>query len=101
RTSPAMLIALADAVVHCDVAEDLLDTSEVFAPLEVNCPTHVVWAARDRIFPVRPFADAARERVPGARHSVLDDVGHVPMLDNSELVARTSLEQVARARAAS
>ena len=34
----------------------------------------------------------ARELVPGARFIVLDDVGHVPMLDDPELVARTILE---------
>lgn len=97
RTTPATMIALADAVLGCSVADDLLETDEVFAPLTVTCPTLVVWAAQDRIFPVATFAATARERVIGARHSVLDDVGHVPMLDDSDLVAATILNHIARA----
>jgi pimeloyl-ACP methyl ester carboxylesterase len=96
RTTPAAMIALADAVLNCEVAEDLLATNEIFAPLEVTCPTQIVWAAVDRIFPIRSFAPTARERVIGASHSVLEDVGHVPMLDNPEIVATTILQHVAQ-----
>mgnify|MGYP001610971394 CR=1 FL=1 len=96
RMTPAMVIALADAVLGCSVADDLLATTEAFAPLEVTSPTHIVWSERDRIFPLDPFAATARERVRGASHSVLNGVGHVPMLDNPELVARTILQHVAR-----
>jgi pimeloyl-ACP methyl ester carboxylesterase len=98
RVSPAMLVELADALLACSVGEDLLSTPEKFAPLEVSCPVDVVWAKPDRIFPPEIFAVSARQRVPGARHLVLEDVGHVPMLDNPELVARAILETVARAK---
>jgi pimeloyl-ACP methyl ester carboxylesterase len=97
RVSADMLLTLADAALQCEAAQELLDTSDVFAPLRPSCPTHIVWAAHDRIFPPKPFAATARERIPEARHSVLEGVGHVPMLDNPELVARTILQQVASA----
>jgi len=96
RLTPSAVVALADAVLNCEVAEDLLATSEQFAPLEVTCPTLIVWSERDRIFPLDPFARTARERIPGARHSVLQGVGHVPMFDDPELVASTILQQLAR-----
>jgi pimeloyl-ACP methyl ester carboxylesterase len=98
RTTPGMVVALADAVLGCSVADDLLATTEMFAPFEVTSPTHIVWSEHDRIFPLDPFAATARERVHGASHSVLNGVGHVPMLDNPELVARTILQHVARVR---
>ena len=98
RTSRADLIALADAVIACSVAEDLLNITEQFTELAVTCPTDVAWAAQDRVFPPRVFAPNARERVPGARHFILESVGHVPMLDDPGLVAQTILNTVARTR---
>jgi pimeloyl-ACP methyl ester carboxylesterase len=95
RTAPELVVALADAVLGCSVAEDLLGTTEMFEPFEVTSPTHVVWSEQDRIFPLDPFAATARQRIQGASHSVLEGVGHVPMLDNPELVARTILDHVA------
>ena len=88
-----MLVELADAVLRCTVGEDLLSTPEKFAPLEVRCPVDIVWSQHDRIFPMEPFATSARQRVPGARHFVLEGVGHVPMLDNPVLWQTTILEQ--------
>jgi pimeloyl-ACP methyl ester carboxylesterase len=55
-----------------------------------------VWSEHDRIFPIDPFAQSARQRVPCARHLVLNGVGHVPMLDNPVLVATTIFATVAR-----
>jgi pimeloyl-ACP methyl ester carboxylesterase len=96
RARPEDLVALADAVLACEVARDLLDTPEQLAPLAVDCPVDVVWSELDRIFPLQPFAANARQRVPGARHLVLEGVGHVPMLDNPALVAHTILQTVRR-----
>ena len=96
RVSSEMFIELADAVLACTVSEDLLTTPESCEPLVVPCPVDVVWSEKDRIFPPKPYAETARQRLPGARHLVLDDVGHVPMLDNPALVARTILDTVSR-----
>lgn len=97
RTSPAEFRALAEAVLNCTAADDLLDALDQFEELTVTCPTDIAWSARDRIFPVEPFASTARARVIGARHILLDDVGHVPMLDDADLVANTILATVERA----
>ena len=97
RIAPESLVALADALLGCQVSADLLDTPEQLEPLEVTCPTDVIWSGADRIFPLKPFAEIAKQRVLGARHVVLDDVGHVPMLDAPERVANAILTTVARA----
>lgn len=99
RATPEMMIALADAVLACEVGEDLLDTPEQFAPIEATCPTEIIWSAEDRIFPCETFSAAARARVSGATHSVLDGVGHVPMIDAPDRVADTILRHVSRATA--
>ena len=46
---------------------------------------------QDRVFPVEINGANARRLIPGARYIVLEDVGHVPMLDNPQLVAQTIL----------
>jgi pimeloyl-ACP methyl ester carboxylesterase len=97
RVTPELMVALADAVLACEVAEDLLGTPELFAPIDVTCPTEIIWSARDRIFPIDSFVTTARHRIRGAVHSVLEDVGHVPMLDAPELVASTILRHVSSA----
>lgn len=100
RVTSSVLIELADALLECTVGADLLATPEAFQPLQLDnpasCPIDIAWSQEDRIFPLHPFADSARQRVPSARHLVLEDVGHVPMLDNPTLVARTILNTIAR-----
>lgn len=96
RISASLLVELADAVLGCKVRKDLLVTPEKLEPLEPNCPVDIVWSTKDRIFPMTPFANNARTRIPHARHLTLENVGHVPMLDNPTLVARTILNTIAR-----
>jgi pimeloyl-ACP methyl ester carboxylesterase len=96
RLSPAALIDSADAVLQCTTGEELLATRELCQPLEASCPIDVVWSELDRIFPVGPFSETARQRIPNARHLVLEGIGHVPMFDDPQRVARTILDTVAR-----
>ncbi|HET6215179.1 MAG TPA: alpha/beta hydrolase [Micromonosporaceae bacterium] len=54
-------------------------------------PVTVAWGTRDRILPYRQAA-VARARLPQARHVDLPGCGHVPMIDDPELVASVILE---------
>ncbi len=47
---------------------------------EIGCPTLVVWGRNDMIIPVRD-ADKFVELIDGARKLVMDDTGHVPMIE--------------------
>ena len=49
----------------------------------------LAWAARDVLFPLAVYRARAEELVPGAEFVVLDDVGHMPMMDDPGLVADT------------
>jgi pimeloyl-ACP methyl ester carboxylesterase len=62
------------------------------APLDpLPCPITVAWSERDAVLPMAEYARALSERLPQATFKVLAGVGHVPMIDDPELVARTIL----------
>jgi pimeloyl-ACP methyl ester carboxylesterase len=57
-----------------------------------DVPVTIAWGERDRLLgPPKP-----ERRPAGARFLVLPDVGHTPMWDDPELIARTLLEGSAR-----
>jgi pimeloyl-ACP methyl ester carboxylesterase len=60
-------------------------------------PITLAWSGADAIVPVELNGAVARARLPDARFVVLDGLGHVPMIDDPERVARTILDTVARA----
>jgi pimeloyl-ACP methyl ester carboxylesterase len=96
RVTPAELLAMADDAIGCEIAEDLFSDESSLAPLDPPpCPITLAWSARDHIFPVELFGVRARELIPGASFVVLNGVGHVPMLDDPRLVARTILASAA------
>lgn len=57
-------------------------------PAEV--PVTIAWAGRDVVLP--PWqAEVAKQLLPAAEHIMMRGVGHVPMTDNPELVAKVLL----------
>jgi pimeloyl-ACP methyl ester carboxylesterase len=98
RVARDEMLRLVDDMLGCAVTSDLLATDEAFGELRVDCPVTLAWSEHDRIFPIARHAERAQALVPDARFIVLPDVGHVPMLDNPELVAETILEACAAQR---
>ncbi len=93
RLTAAEMIARADDLLQCDVGLDLLQTDEALGPFaSLPCPITIAWSERDRVLPMRSHGERAKTMVPGARFVVLSDVGHVPMFDAPDLVARVLLE---------
>ena len=68
-----------------------------YLPSDPDCPIRVVWAERDRVIPFERNGLPLLERVPGAELVRLAGVGHVPMSDDPEQVARLILEVTAAA----
>jgi pimeloyl-ACP methyl ester carboxylesterase len=93
RLSPDQVLEIADDDLACAVVADDLSASywqlETLDPLP--CPVTIAWSEKDAIFPIAQHEKTARERLPQATFHVLPGVGHVPMLDDPELVARTIL----------
>jgi len=98
RLTATEMVARADDLLQCVAGQDLLRTDEALAPfLSLPCPVTLAWSERDRVLPMRSHGERAKTLMPGARFVVLSDVGHVPMFDAPDLVARTLLETTARA----
>jgi pimeloyl-ACP methyl ester carboxylesterase len=64
----------------------------------VACPVLLAWGTRDRILPSPRYSKRMRELLPSADWVQLRGLGHVPMSDDPELVARTIIEFTTRAR---
>jgi pimeloyl-ACP methyl ester carboxylesterase len=95
------VLQLTDDMLGCCIAEDILATDEHFAPLDpLPCPVSIAWCELDRLFPEGEFRARATRRLPGARYVVLRNVGHVPMLDDPQLVAAIIRESLAAAKTA-
>jgi pimeloyl-ACP methyl ester carboxylesterase len=69
----------------------LLDAATPFTDaIPDGVPVTIAWAARDLVLP--PWqAEVAQELLPNAAHVMMHGVGHVPMWDDPECVARVLL----------
>ncbi len=94
RVAAARAVEALEDTVACTVTVDEVFSTEdgQIAPLDpLPCPITLAWSEKDSLLPVATYGKIARERLPQATFEVLPDVGHVPMLDDPELVARTIL----------
>jgi pimeloyl-ACP methyl ester carboxylesterase len=58
----------------------------------------LAWGTKDRILPTPTFSRRLREMLPAAEWVDLSGLGHVPMSDDPELVARTITQFASRVR---
>lgn len=86
-------IEAVDDIMGCSLnVDDVLGSGEHLAPLDpLPCPVTIAWSGKDAIIPVPACDKIARERLPQATFTTLPDVGHLPMIDDADLVARTIL----------
>ena len=64
----------------------------------VAVPNHCRLVGERRVLPMAEYASALSERLPHATFEVLAGVGHVPMIDDPGLVARTILAVIGAAK---
>ncbi len=91
--------------VLCPVYFDLLEAILCDGPPRtfdgVTCPVLLAWGTRDRIIPSPRYSRRLRNLLPNAEWVDLPGVGHIPMVDDPELVARTIIGFARPARDAS
>ena len=89
RVSVARALEFIDDGIGCEVLADLICAADwLIAPLEpLPCPITIAWGQGETL----PSPGAYDGRISQASVITLPDVGHVPMLDDPELVARTIL----------
>jgi pimeloyl-ACP methyl ester carboxylesterase len=88
--SRADLLDMVRDLLACEIAEDVLNTDESLPLLDpAPCPITIAWSGEDRLLTPGANGVLARRLVPGARFITLSGLGHVPMLDDPQLVAET------------
>jgi pimeloyl-ACP methyl ester carboxylesterase len=102
---PAAAAQFLRDTVACPIYFDLMDAILRDGPPqsfgELSCPVLLAWGTRDRVLPSPRYSKRLRELLPAAEWVELRDLGHVPMSDDPQLVARTISDFVARAGAPS
>jgi pimeloyl-ACP methyl ester carboxylesterase len=89
RLTAARVLELTDDSNDCPFMDDYSPDEQV-EPLDpLPCTITLAWAQFDRLVPATTYGRTARERLPGATWVLLPGVGHIPMIDDPELVART------------
>jgi pimeloyl-ACP methyl ester carboxylesterase len=58
---------------------------------QIRCPTLIVWGRQDMLVPVRDAAEFER-LIPETRQIVMEDTGHVPMLERPDAFNRCLLD---------
>jgi pimeloyl-ACP methyl ester carboxylesterase len=93
RISAARAVEVANDGLGCSIIDDVFreGDEQVVAMDPLPCPITIAWAEKDNLLPVELYETAVKERLPGATFTILPGVGHMPMLDDPELVARTIL----------
>ena len=105
RIPPRAVGEILDDLVGCSVLAEFMASTERDEPFlggmeHVTAPIRIAWAEKDRTIPFDRYGAPLVERIPGAELVMLPGVGHVPMWDDPELVARTILEVTAPAAVA-
>lgn len=91
RLTAARVLEWMDDSIDCPFM-DHYSPDEQVEPLDpLSCPVTLAWAQFDHLVPAATYGQTARERLPGAMWVLLPGVGHVPMVDDPDLVARTIL----------
>ncbi len=98
---PALAAEFVRDSVACPIYFDLMDAILREGPpmtlAGISCPVLLAWGTRDRILPARTYSRRMRELVPAAAWRDLPRLGHIPMADDRELVARTIIDFAASA----
>ncbi|MGB7871643.1 MAG: alpha/beta hydrolase [Mycobacterium sp.] len=93
RISAARAVEVANDAFGCSIIHEVLRNGDeqVVAMDPLPCPITIAWPEKDYVHPVVLYETTVKERLPGAVFTILPGVGHVPMLDDPELVAQTIL----------
>lgn len=96
RLPAAAIPGILEDAAGCTILDDLgksIEQAGPIAPLtDPGCPVRIAWGECDRTLPFARYGQPMLERVPDAELIMLPGVGHVPMSDDPELVARTILD---------
>ena len=97
RISAARALELIDDGIECEILADLCASDWQIPRLDpLPCQITIGWGEKETLLPAA--AHGKIEQIPQAWIKTLPDVGHVPMVDDPELVASTILAATGAAR---
>jgi pimeloyl-ACP methyl ester carboxylesterase len=91
RLSAVRVLELMDDAIDCPFMDDYSPDEQADLMDPLPCPVTLAWAQFDRLVPAATYGQTARKRLPGATWVLLPGVGHIAMIDDPDLVARTIL----------
>jgi pimeloyl-ACP methyl ester carboxylesterase len=92
----AMFLGSAECAVVPDAIR-LAASGDMFGELgPIGCPVRIAYSTRDRLLHWPEHYTRIRRQLPDADYVALEGLGHLPMWDDPELIARTILEITAR-----
>lgn len=101
RLTPQQALSMSNDTLAGNLPAMLGVLDEVVQPYpDPGVPTLLAWAEKDRLLPLREDGEVWHNAAPYAQWRVMPGVGHVPMCDEPETVARMILEWVAAAEEA-
>ena len=84
--------AALEDMAGCAILTDLLAGARdrgPIAPFErLECPVRLGWGVRDKTLPFMRYGVPMLAALPGAELTMIPGVGHVPMIDDPELIGR-------------
>jgi pimeloyl-ACP methyl ester carboxylesterase len=100
RMTPAQVAAAFEDIVTCTALPEILHGARDNGPIkpvsDVGCRVRIAWGLNDRMLPFMRYGAPMLAAVPAAEFGFLAGVGHVPMVDDPMLIARTILDFVKR-----
>ena len=105
RMPPAAALATIRGAAACEIVGPLIDAVDRDGPptdfTSIDVPVRVAWGTADRILTYPRYWEPLKRILPPHTELVeLPGLGHVPMWDDPQLVARTVLEATSRVSAA-
>ncbi|MFC9964518.1 alpha/beta fold hydrolase [Nocardia ignorata] len=88
KLSPAAAVTSLQATAAATIFERITGVVVARSYGELGAPVLIAWPEEDLIIPLRPHGMGWRALVPDARWVEIGGVGHVPMIDEPDLVKR-------------
>jgi len=99
RVPPTELAAAFEDIAACTALPEIVTGARTNGPIkpmaDVGCRVCIAWGMKDRMLPFMRYGAPMLLAVPAAEFKILPSVGHVPMVDDPDLVAQTILDFVA------
>lgn len=101
RLDPGLAARIVRDATICPIYYDLMNAILSNGPPAtldgISCPVLLAWGSKDRILPAGRYSRRLRDLIPAAEWVDLPGLGHMPMADDRNLVARTIIDFAARA----